>query len=76
MTKDDLKTGMVVEISDGSKFMVIKGDFNTTVYGKQSLMFISHNGYAIGDSYNNSFEKAFEEPSKLNKFIKFLNKKL
>ena len=30
----------------------------------------------IGDSYNNSFEKAFGEDSKLNKFIKFLNKKL
>ena len=30
----------------------------------------------IGDSYNNSFEKAFGETSKLNKFIKFLNKKL
>ena len=30
----------------------------------------------IADSYNNSFEKAFEETSKLNKFIKFLNKKL
>ena len=30
----------------------------------------------IADSYNNSFEKAFGEPSKLNKFIKFLNKKL
>ena len=30
----------------------------------------------IGDSYNNSFEKAFSETSKLNKFIKFLNKKL
>ena len=30
----------------------------------------------ITASYNNSFEKAFEETSKLNKFIKFLNKKL
>ena len=30
----------------------------------------------IGDSYNNSFEKAFGETSKLNKFIKFLNKKI
>ena len=30
----------------------------------------------IGDSYSNSFEKAFGEPSKLNKFIKFLNKKI
>ena len=30
----------------------------------------------IEDSYNNSFEKAFGETSKLSKFIKFLNKKL
>ena len=30
----------------------------------------------IGDSYNNSFEKAFGETSKSTKFIKFLNRKL
>lgn len=32
--------------------------------------------FLIGDSCNNSFEKAFGETSKSNKFIKFLNRKL
>ena len=31
MTKDDLKTGMVVEQRDGEKYMVIRGKFNTTI---------------------------------------------
>ena len=30
----------------------------------------------IGDSYNNSFEKAFGKTSKSTKFIKFLNRKI
>lgn len=30
----------------------------------------------IGNSYNNSFEKAFGETSKSTKFIKFLNRKI
>lgn len=51
MTKDDLKTGMVVETRDGNKYMVIRGEFNTTNYGEQSLMFIRPDGFNNNDVY-------------------------
>lgn len=51
MTKDDLKTGMVVETRDGNKYMVIRGEFNTTNYGEQSLMFIRPDGFNHNDVY-------------------------
>lgn len=51
-TKDDLKTGMVVEYANGEKALVLVGEFETDCYGKQNVMFIDSCGFMNGSSYN------------------------
>ena len=50
MTKDDLKTGMVVELLDGSMYMVLQGDINST-RGIQRLVFVRAEDYLIVDNH-------------------------
>lgn len=51
--KDMLKTGDIVVLRMGRKYLVLKGGFDTYSYGKQELMFVSnHNGFMQGDGYN------------------------
>lgn len=51
-TKDDLRTGMVVEYACGEKALVLVGEFETDLYGKQNVMFIELAGFMHGSSYN------------------------
>ena len=57
-------------------FLIIVWSFIPILNAISIIVLIVISLILIGDSYNNSFEKAFGETSKLNKFIKFLNKKL
>ena len=57
-------------------FLIIIWSFTPILNFISIIFLIIMSLILIGDSYNNSFEKAFGETSKLNKFIKFLNKKL
>ena len=61
MTKDDLKTGMVVETRDGSKYMVVLGecpvfmrkdDYNPMEYYNQDLTSKNHSSFTICKVYN------------------------
>lgn len=45
MTKDDLKTGMIVENRRGTRYMVLCGDLTTSSYGKQDILFIGEDGF-------------------------------
>ena len=57
-------------------FLIIIWSFTPILNFISVIILVVISMVLIGDSYNNSFEKAFGETSKLNKFIKFLNKKL
>ena len=57
-------------------FLIIIWSFTPILNFISVIILVVISMVLIGDSYSNSFEKAFGEPSKLNKFIKFLNKKL
>lgn len=52
MTKQDLKTGMWVELRNGDRYLVIK-DCDTTYYGHQDIVFIKERSFTIGDGYTN-----------------------
>ena len=43
MTKNDLRTGMVVELRNGQRYLVLVGEFTMSAYGKQSIVLISNN---------------------------------
>ena len=51
MTKDDLKTGMVVETRDGDLLMVLRGEINTII-GFQNLLFVGSENFLRGSYYN------------------------
>lgn len=57
-------------------FLIIIWSFTPIINFISIIILIVVSLILIGDSYNNSFEKAFGETSKSTKFIKFLNKKL
>ena len=54
MEKCDLKTGMVVEYSDGTKAVVQK-DADFVMYGHQDIYFADKKGFMIGNLYNEEF---------------------
>lgn len=43
--KEDLKTGMVVELRDGTKHLVIVGEFDTHHSGAQKNCFLNESSY-------------------------------
>ena len=52
-TKSDLKTGMVVELANGNKYMVLTGDLPTHHYGRQNILFVDGgSGFITGKNYN------------------------
>ena len=60
----DLETGDIIEMRCGEKFMVIKGEFKTKMYGTVSTIFMSEYGKDWTDSdkflenmENNTYEK-------------------
>ena len=61
-TLDYLQTGMVVEMRDGDKMMVLRGDFTTDRYGKQRIVFHNDYSFSLGGNYssdltNNKYRK-------------------
>ncbi len=52
MKKSDLKTGMVVENRNGERYMVIVGNFQTTICDKQDVAFVGGNGFDIASNYD------------------------
>lgn len=57
-------------------FLIIIWSFTPILNFISIIFLIIMSLMLIGNSYNNSFEKAFGETSKSTKFIKFLNRKL
>lgn len=57
-------------------FLIIVWSFTPILNFISIIFLIIMSLMLIGNSYNNSFEKAFGETSKSTKFIKFLNRKL
>lgn len=53
MTKEDLKTGMWVELRNGSKYLVVE-NMQTAAYDLQELVFIRNTGFMVGKNYDNS----------------------
>ena len=51
MKKSDLKTGMRVELSNGSLYMIIK-DIDSKLYGHQKIALINNSGFLRGESYD------------------------
>lgn len=47
-TKDNLETGMVVELRNRNKYLVVKGNFHTEFYSKQEIMFIANDDFMPG----------------------------
>lgn len=54
-TKDNLKTGMVVETRNGRRYLVLRGRLPTSSYGIQNLAFINGDGFTC-DIYLNSLK--------------------
>lgn len=54
-TKDDLKTGMVVELRNGRRYLVLRGELPISSYGIQNLAFINGDGFTC-DIYLNSLK--------------------
>ena len=52
MTKDDLKSGMIVVLRDGTKMMVLT-DCYTAYHGNQQFCLIDAGGFMNSDEYNN-----------------------
>lgn len=57
-------------------FLIIIWSFTPILNFISIIFLIIMSLMLIGNSYNNSFEKAFGKTSKSTKFIKFLNRKL
>jgi hypothetical protein len=49
---DLLKNGMVVEFTDGERYLVLKGELETERYGVQEICFIDNRTFMIGTYYN------------------------
>lgn len=54
-TKDDLKTGMVVETRNGRRYLVLRGELPTSIYGIQGLMLINDTGL-MDNKYSNNLK--------------------
>lgn len=52
MKKSDLKTGMIVELFIGDKYMVLIGEFPTEKYGNQNMIFVGINSFTCGSNYD------------------------
>lgn len=50
MKKSDLKTGMLIEARNGTKYIVLK-DVETKYYGVQDLLFACENGFMCSANY-------------------------
>lgn len=50
-TKNALKTGMVVELKGGKRYLVLVGGLKTSHYGKQEIAFVGDEGFLIGTDY-------------------------
>lgn len=55
MTKSDLKTGMRVKLKGGAVYIVLK-EYDTSLYGHQTLVLVSKCGFMNGESYNEKLE--------------------
>lgn len=55
-TKDDLKTGMIIETKKRSKYLVLRGNLPFMHYDTQNMMFMNIDGFLVGDSYNSALE--------------------
>ena len=56
MKKSDLKTGMRVETTGGSLYIVFK-DYDTLNYGHQEIIFLSEGGFTIGGRYDEQLRR-------------------
>lgn len=54
-----LKTGMVVEYENGHKALVIIGELRSELYGDQSMMFVSNDGFMNGTSYDELLKSSY-----------------
>ena len=54
-TKDNLKTGMVVQTRNGRRYLVLRGELPTSIYGIQGLMLINDTGL-MADEYSNNLK--------------------
>lgn len=52
MTKNDLRTGMVVELRNGQRYLVLLGELPTACYGVQEGILISDDGFKTMDTFN------------------------
>lgn len=52
MTKNDLKTGMLVEFNSGKTALVLKDSFNTLYYGNINTILSTFEGFMILDNYS------------------------
>jgi hypothetical protein len=55
-TKADLKTGMVIKCRNGARCLVLRGEMETTYYGKQELVLINNESFSIGTNCNDKLE--------------------
>lgn len=51
MKKSDLKSGDIVKTSYNKKYMVLK-DCRTHIYGDQDIVFVSIDGFLVGEDYD------------------------
>lgn len=56
MKKTELKTGMVVEVRNGDKYMCLMENIPTKFYGSQPL-FINNKSFMCFDNYNENLER-------------------
>lgn len=65
--KKDLKTGMIVETKEKSRYLVLIGNMKTLVYGSQNVMFISEDGFLTGDEYDENLKQIKDNSSDIEK---------
>lgn len=56
MNKADLRTGMVVKVRDGGKYIALVGDLTTDFHGKQSIILVNIDGFYPMDTYSNNMK--------------------
>jgi hypothetical protein len=55
-TKKTIKTGMIVELENGDRGMVIKGDFPTMLCGHQKMAVINSIGFYAGSMWDENLK--------------------
>lgn len=55
-TKKTIKSGMVVELANGDRGMVIKGDFQTMLDGPQKMAVINSIGFYCGSMWDENLK--------------------